>query len=130
MAHQFYWPGITQDVHQFCQNCQGCQVNNTWCQKKHGLLKPLTVPDQIWSHISVDFIEKLPLSDDQHHVMVIVDQLGKGCMLVGLKNLDAETVAQKFIKHYVLHHGFPCNMVSDQGSVWVGGLWKAICRLV
>ncbi|KAL1952650.1 hypothetical protein VTO42DRAFT_4567 [Malbranchea cinnamomea] len=44
------------------QNCHGCQANNTWCQKKHGLLKPLAVPDHVWSDISIDFIEKLPLS--------------------------------------------------------------------
>ncbi|KAL1952554.1 hypothetical protein VTO42DRAFT_4819 [Malbranchea cinnamomea] len=58
--------------------------------------------------------------------MVIADRLGKGCVLAGLRNLDTETVAKKFIRHYVPHHGFPLSIISDLGSIWISSLWKVI----
>ena len=129
IAWQFFWPQMAMDVQWFCQNCDGCESTKVWQDQKHGLLKPLLVLNCTWSDISIDFVEKLPLSNGQQHIMVILDWLGNGVVLIGLRRLDAETVAWKFIKYYVPHYGFPCWIISNWESIWVEALWSTVCNL-
>jgi hypothetical protein len=56
-------------------------------------LKLLPVPDQIWKEISIDFIEKLPLSDENVNIMVVTDRLSKDVIFKPLPDLEADTVA-------------------------------------
>ena len=39
---------------------------------KHLLLQPLPVPQQPWSHISLDFVTRLPPSDDSNVNLTVV----------------------------------------------------------
>ncbi|XP_026452082.1 uncharacterized protein LOC113352482 [Papaver somniferum] len=42
-----------------------------------GLLQPLSVPDQAWKHISMDFIIGLPKSEGREFIMVVMDRFTK-----------------------------------------------------
>ena len=70
-----YWKGLTLDVKQFMQQCATYQQ----CKYDHsaylGLLQPLHVPDHVWQHISMDFIEGIPLSNSKQAIFVVVDPL-------------------------------------------------------
>ena len=58
----FYWEGIKQDVIKFVSAynvCQRCKHENV---PYSGLLWVLSIPDKAWSHLNIDFIEKLPIS--------------------------------------------------------------------
>jgi hypothetical protein len=57
-------------------------------------LKPLPIPDRIWSEISMDFITELPESEGCENIVVITDRLSKGVVADGLDNLEADTVAK------------------------------------
>jgi hypothetical protein len=57
-------------------------------------LKPLPIPDRIWSEISMDFITDLPELEGCQNMIVIMDRLGKGVVADGLDDLEAETVAK------------------------------------
>ena len=57
-------------------------------------MKPLLIPDRIWSEISIDFITGLPESEGCKNMIVITDRLGKGVVADGLDDLEAETVAK------------------------------------
>ena len=55
-------------------------------------MKPLPIPDRIWSEISMDFITGLPESEGCKNIIVITDRLSKGVVADGLNDLEAETV--------------------------------------
>lgn len=91
-------------------------------------MKPLPILDRIWREVSIDFIDKLPLSNSYSHLMVIVDRLSKGVILVPLKSLSAEAVSHAFLCFFVQEHGFPTGIVSDRGTQFVSEVWTYLCR--
>jgi hypothetical protein len=64
IARRFFWPNIASDIRRFARNCDKCGANRVWKDRRQGLLKPLPIPDRVWREISIDFVEKLPKSDN------------------------------------------------------------------
>jgi hypothetical protein len=58
----FYWQGMKQQFKAFIKHCDVCQRLKASNTKPAGLLQPLPIPSQIWTDISMDFIDGLPLS--------------------------------------------------------------------
>lgn len=80
----FYWPGIKRDVVQFVQGCDTCQRNKHENVPYPGLLQPIPIPQQAWSHLTMDFIEQLPVSNGLDTILVIVDRFTKFSDFMGL----------------------------------------------
>lgn len=123
-----FWPNMASDIARFIRNCVDCRRSTVWREKKHGLLKPLPVPERIWQEISMDFIGPLPLSEGASSILVIVDRLSKGVILEPCVAQNAEYVAKVFLKTFYRRHGIPKTIVSDRGPQFVGDLWKSICN--
>ena len=97
---------------------------------EHGLLKPLPIPERIWSELSVDFITGLAPSKDCTSIMVVTDRLSKPIIVVPMKETRAIDVAQTLLEHIFQHHGLSTAIVSDRGTQFVSMLWTEVCRLV
>jgi len=46
----------------YVEGCNACQQNKNQTQPPTGKLMPNSIPEKAWSHISADFITKLPLA--------------------------------------------------------------------
>jgi hypothetical protein len=130
LARRFFWPKMSQDVRRFVRNCDACGRNKAWRDRRQGFLKPLPIPERIWQEISIDFIVDLPESKGCTNLVVITDRLGKGVIFDGLPNIQADTVAEWFVRTYYRHHFLPKAIVSDRGTQFTGHLWKRICQLL
>ena len=97
LAREYTWPSMTQDVRRFVRNCDTCGISKIWQEQKHGLLKPLPIPEHIWSELSVDFITGLTLSKDCTSIMVVIDRLSKSIIAVPMKETSAIDVAQTLL---------------------------------
>jgi hypothetical protein len=131
MSRRYFWPGMSNDIRRFVRNCHSCGRNTVWRTRKQGLLRPLPVPDRVWSEISMDYITDLPMTNrGNRHLLVIVDRLGKGTVLIPCLDLEGETLARLFIQHYYGHHGLPSAITSDRGDQFVQGVWSFICKIL
>lgn len=130
LSRRVYWPGMSEDARRFTRNCDSCGANTVWRNRRHGLLKPLPIPERKWREISIDFIEKLPESSGCTNAMVIVDRLSKGVIVEPCEKIDAETVARKLIKVFIGYHGIPDAITSDRGTQFVNDMWECFCRLL
>ncbi|KAL2885051.1 retrovirus polyprotein, partial [Ceratocystis lukuohia] len=106
----------------------GQKISDTDCVKE-GLLKPLPIPDQPWQDIAIDFIGPLPTvkkgEEEFTHILTVIDCMSKGVLLMPMKALDMENVADAFFHNYYRHHGLPRSILSDRE--FVNAAWKMIC---
>lgn len=58
----FWWSGMIATIKQKVCESDICQRNKNESVSQPGLLGPLPIPAQVWNHISMDFIEGLPVS--------------------------------------------------------------------
>nr|GEV66479.1 hypothetical protein [Tanacetum cinerariifolium] len=65
----------------------------------HGLIQPLPILERVWTEVTMDFIEKLPIS-------------------------GGKSVAQVFMDNVYKLHGLPESIVSDRDKVFMSGFWK------
>ena len=77
----------------------------------------------------MNFITRLSASKGATNCIVITDRLGKGVIFEDLPNIEAETVAVRFMQCFYRHHGLPEAITSDRGTQFVGHLWRRICQL-
>jgi transposase InsO family protein len=130
IARKYYWPGMSMDVRRFISYCEVCRSSQVWKEKRWGLLKSLPIPNRIWREILMDFITKLLVSDRYTNLLMIVDRLGKGVVLILLKDITTEAVAWAFIQFFMPDYGLPEGIISDWGPQFVSLIWKRICEVL
>ncbi|GJX78910.1 retrotransposable element Tf2 [Tanacetum coccineum] len=97
---------MRQDVKTFMALCEVCQQNKSDLATYPGLLQPLPVPNLIWTDISMDFIEGLPLSHGKSVILVVVDRLTKYSLFIALSHpFTATQVVNVFMDHVYKLHG-------------------------
>ena len=77
VMRNFWWPGVTKEVKRYVEGYDACQHNKNRTEQPAGKLMPNSIPEKPWTHISVDFITKLPLAQGYNSILVVVDQLTK-----------------------------------------------------
>ena len=68
---------MTKKVKRYIEGCDACQRNKNHTEQPAGKLMPNSIPERPWTHISADFITKLPLVQGYNSILVVVDWLTK-----------------------------------------------------
>ncbi|KAE9042818.1 hypothetical protein PR003_g15909 [Phytophthora rubi] len=112
-------------IQRFIANREPCRRNKPRLTKPPGLLEPLSIPDERWRSISMDFIIDLRrMNRDVDSIWVVVDRLTKRCHFVPTtKTVTAEGVARLFIDNIWQLQGMPSNIVSDRDRKFVSKFW-------
>jgi hypothetical protein len=95
----FYRLGTQKQIKNFIKHCDTCQRHKVDNTKPTGPLQPLPIPTQIWSDISMDFIDGLPNSFGKTTIFVVVDRFSKYGHFTAIKHpYTAPQVAQTFFE--------------------------------
>lgn len=120
-------------VDKIVRQCDICARTKARRHKPYGELQPLEVAEAPWSSITMDFITKLPLSEEPStgifydSIMVIVDRLTKFSIYLPYReSTDAEVMAYIFYDRIVRERGLPREILTDRGTTFASKFWQAL----
>ena len=97
VTRNYWWPGVMRDIEKYVEGCDLCQRMKNRTEKPVGKLKLSEVPKRSWSHLTVDFITKLPVVAEKDAVLVVCDRLSKMTHFVATtEGTSAEGLARLF----------------------------------
>ena len=77
VTRNYWWLGMTRDIGKYMEGCDLCQWMKNRTEEPAGKLKLSEVPQKIWTHLTVDFITKLPVVAGKDAILVIYNRLSK-----------------------------------------------------
>ncbi|KAK3509477.1 hypothetical protein QTP70_035120 [Hemibagrus guttatus] len=94
-----------------------------------GKLVPLPILRR--SHLGIDFVMDLPVSNGFTTILITVDCFSKACKLIPLKGLPtaletAEALFSNVFRHFVI----PEDIVSDRGPQFISRVWRGFFKLL
>ena len=129
LQRHYYWPRFYQFVAKYVQHCQVCARSKSSRQGKMGVLRPLPIPERRWQDISMDFVTGLPESNGFDAILVVIDRLSKRRHFSScLTTINAQELAELFLRDIWKLHGLPSTIVSDRGVLFVAEFWKKLCQ--
>jgi hypothetical protein len=117
--NQFYWwPTIKQDVENYVKGCATCQSTKPRTSQPKPPPNPITAehPTTPFGTIALDFITKLPTSNEYNTILTITDHdCSKAALFFPCKELiTVEEVAKVYATHVFPHYGIPRKVISDR----------------
>ena len=92
---------------------------------------PNTIPEKPQSHISADFITKLPLAQGYDAILVVYDQFSKIAHFIATtEKILAEELARLFKNHVWKLHSLPESIILDRGIQFVAEIIRELNKLL
>jgi len=97
VTRNYWWPGVTKKVGRYVDGCDACQRYKNRSEALAGKLMPNLIPEKPWSHISADFITKLPLAQGYDAILVVCNCFSKMVHFIAItEKTSAEGLARLF----------------------------------
>jgi len=92
---------------------------------------PNSIPNKAWTHISADFITKLPLAQGYDSILVVVDWFTKMAhFMPTTEKTTVEGLARLFRDNVWRLHGLPESIISDRGPQFMAGLMRELNEML
>jgi len=131
VTRNYWWPGVIRDVGRYVEGCDSCQRMKNRIEEVVGKLKLSEVPEKLWTHLTVDFITKLPVVAGKDAILVVCDRLSKITHFVAtMEGTSAEGLARLFRDNMWKLHGLPESIVSNKGPQFAAELMKELNKML
>ena len=131
VTRNYWWPGVTRDVGKYVEECDLCQRMKNRMEEPAGKLKLSEVLEKPWTHLTVDFITKLPVVAGKNAILVVCNRLSKMTHFVATtEETSVEELARLFRNNVWKLHGLPESVVSDRGPQFVAELMKELNQIL
>ena len=130
VKYRFYWPGLSADVARWCAICAICAARKGKPPPKRAPMEtqPVGAP---FERIALDILDtrKVTAKGNQY-ILVIYDYFTKWMDAFALKRHTAQIVAEVVLKRFVLYHGIPTRIHSDQGREFESELFSCLLKML
>jgi len=131
IGRNYWWPGITKEVGRYVKGCDTCQRYKNRSETPAEKLMPNAILEKPWSHISVDFITKLPLAQGYDAILVVCDCFSKMAYFIAtIEKMSAGGLAKLFRDHIWKLHRLPESIISDREVQFTAGMMKELNNLL
>ena len=135
IGQNYYFPRLRKKVEEYIARCDTCHKTKSSRHQPYGMMGTASTPDRPWASIAMDFIVKLPLSEEPltkvkyDSVLTIVDRLTKEVRFIPYKeSSNAEELAYIFLRNITATQGLPEEIISDRDKLFTSNFWTALTR--
>ena len=124
---RFYWPNLYRYIKTHatqCETCQKCKASN---RPPKAPLLPVQVPEYPMHFITIDVAYMTQDEEGYRYILLIGDLFSKYVTAVPLREQTAEEICDALHQDWLLVHGNPNFLLSDQGSNVDGNVIREIC---
>ncbi|GJT03391.1 putative reverse transcriptase domain-containing protein [Tanacetum coccineum] len=124
----YWWSNMKADIATYVSKCLTCAKVKAEHQKPFGLLVQLEIPEWKWEKITMDFVTKLPKTENGYDtIWVIIDRLTKSAHFLLIRENDPmEKLMKLYMKEVVTRHGVPVSIISDRDGRFTSLFWQAL----
>jgi len=131
VTRNYWWPGVTKDIGKYMDGCDMCQRMKNRMEALAGKLMANKVLEKAWTHLTVDFITKLPLVVEKNAILVVCNRLSKMIHFVATtEEIMMEELARLFRDNVWKLHRLPESVISDRGLQFIAELTKELNKML
>ena len=124
----FYWRGMHADTESFCKRCIVCLKNKRSYSPKQPL-SPVKLDYELPRAMIACEVATLPWTKDGfRYELIIIDLFAKYIEAVSMRNQTAQSIVETLESGWLLRHGYPVSILSDQGPNVDGHLVRQLCQ--
>ncbi len=128
----YYWSFMRKTIDRYIWNCYVCQRSKTSRNKSNDLLQSLSIFEQWWQDIAMNFIINLSDSYDYNAILTVICRLSKErhyiSYIIDDENITAEKTAEMLIQWIYQTYDLSSFIVSDRSLQFISILWKFLCK--
>ncbi len=132
IKRNYYWSFMRKTIDQYIRNCYICQRSKTSRNKSNDLLQSLSISEQRWQDIAMNFIINLSDSSEYNAILMIICRLSKErhyiFCIIDDEDITVEKTAEMLIQWVYQTHNLSSFIVSDRDSQFISILWKFLCK--
>ncbi len=132
IKRNYYWSFMRKTIDRYIRNCYICQRSKTSRDKSNDLLQSLSISEQRWQDITMNFIIDLSDSSGYNAILTIICRLSKERHYISCitddEGITVEKTAEMLIQWVYRTHDLSSFIVSDRGSQFISILWKFLCK--
>ena len=131
ITRNYWWPGVTKDVKRYVEGCDICQQMKNQTKEIAGKIKLSEVLEKPQTHLTMDFIMKLPIVARKDMILVVCDQLSKMAhFITTTEGILAEGLVRLFRNNVQKLYKLPESVVSNRGPQFTAELTKELNRML
>ena len=128
IRHKFWWPNMRASLANYIASCTRCAQHNILRTKPFGHLKSIQPPSAVFQVLHMDFWGPVPTPSARgnRYVIILTDNLSKYVIAQALPDCTAKSAAKFFIDRFILIHGVPERLITDNGTHFNNHLLRTI----
>ena len=126
ICQRFVWPHMKKQIANWTRCCITCQKAKITRHNKANIGAFEENVSEKWRTVHLDLVGQLPYCGSYSYILSMVDRYTSWVELIPLERVDAQTVANAFVLHWVARYGIPTTIVTDRGSVFLSGVFTRL----
>ena len=127
---RYYWPSIEKDVQAYVKKCTKCQKSKYSRYIKEPMVITTTA-SSAFQKIYLDVVGPLDRDIDGNcYILTIQCELSKFVQAIPLKNKETVSIANAFVRHFILIYGIPEIIATDRGTEFISATMEQVCKLL